>query len=98
MNDKIQIQNSFEVLKKKYVGTGNPDITKWEWQTNIQRDLISSHIAHKSRLAYMSTALNEHTAKTKIRMLNRMYMPIGPPEYYLNEDIEMKDDKVNEDK
>ena len=79
MNDRVQIQNSFEVTQKKYVGTGNSDITKWEWQTNLQRDLIASNISDSSRLMYMSVALNEHPLKTKLRMMNRMVQPVGPP-------------------
>lgn len=78
-NENIKINTNFEVLKKKYVGVGNPEISRWEWQSNLQRDLISANSSHHSRLAYMSLALNEHPAITKIRMLNRMCQPCGPP-------------------
>ena len=77
MTDKIRSQNSFESLKKKYLGTGNPDIPKWEWETNVQRDVVASNISHFSRLNYISTALNEHPAKTRLRLMTKMVLPKG---------------------
>lgn len=69
MNDRLNMQNSFEVLQNKYVGTGHSDISKWEWGCNIQRDSLASHIGHKSRLLYMSVALNEPVFKTRQKFL-----------------------------
>ena len=82
-NNKVKIQNSFEAQQKKYGGTGHPDINKWEFENNVQRDLISSHISHFSRMYYMSVALNEHPAKTKLRLMTKLIHPNGvvPEEY-----------------
>lgn len=77
MTDKVQLQNSFEVMQKKFVGTGNPDISKSQWQANINRDVIASNIGHHSRLMYMSVGLNEHPAKTRLRMITRMLQPVS---------------------
>jgi splicing factor 3B subunit 5 len=69
MNERLNAQSSFEVLSNKYVGTGHSDLTKWEWGTNIQRDMLTSHIGHKSRLLYMAVAQNESIARTKLNFL-----------------------------
>jgi splicing factor 3B subunit 5 len=65
----VNIQNSFEVLQSKYVGTGHSDMNKWEWACNIQRDSLASHIGHKSRLHYMAMAQNETVFRTKYNFL-----------------------------
>lgn len=84
MTERENLTNNFEVLKNKYVGTGHSDLTRWEWGTNIQRDTLASHIGHKSRLLYMSTAQNESMFKTKIMFINKMLRPCGPPPSDLN--------------
>jgi splicing factor 3B subunit 5 len=67
----------------KYVGTGHSDMTKWEWGTNVQRDTLASHIGHKSRLAYMATAQNETTFRTKYNFLTVKY-------FYLENDSTLR--------
>jgi splicing factor 3B subunit 5 len=69
MNDRWNVHNSFEVLQNKYVGTGHSDITRWDWGNNIQRDSLASHVGHKSRLLYMSVAMNQSTARTKYEFI-----------------------------
>jgi splicing factor 3B subunit 5 len=70
MNERYNnVQNNFEVLQNKYVGTGHSDMTKWEWACNIQRDSLASHIGHKSRLQYMAVAQNETVFRTKYNFL-----------------------------
>ena len=66
-------------LYAKQVGCGHSDTTKWEMMTNIQRDSLASHVGHYSRLAYMAGAQNESIAKTRIKYLERMVQPCGPP-------------------
>lgn len=78
MTDKVKPQNTYEALNKKYLTTGNPDINKWEWERNVQKDLIASQLSHFSQLNYMSVALNEHPAKTRLRLLTKMVYPNGP--------------------
>lgn len=73
------MQNQMDHLYAKYVGCGHPDTTKWEFATNIQRDSLASHIGHHSRLAYMASVENESPAKMRMKFLERMVQPCGPP-------------------
>ena len=66
-------------LYAKQVGCGHPDTTRWQFLTNVHRDTLASHVGHHSRLAYTATAYNESTARTRIRLLERMVQPCGPP-------------------
>lgn len=66
-------------LYAKTVGCGHPDTSKWEFVTNIQRDSLASHVGHYSRLSFMAAVENESIAKTRIRFLERMVQPCGPP-------------------
>ncbi|KAK6839590.1 hypothetical protein PG990_011206 [Apiospora arundinis] len=79
MADKLRTQQELERLQAKYVGTGHPDTTSWEWRTNIARDTYSSIVGHPSQLAYMSLALNEPAAKLRAQLLRKMVQPCGPP-------------------
>eukprot|EP01080_Neovahlkampfia_damariscottae_P010914 gene10914-3619_t len=70
--DRSNVQNQLEHLQNKYVGTGHPDLTKFEWMVNQQRDSYASYIGHRSLLYYMSVAENQPIAKTKYEFLERM--------------------------
>jgi splicing factor 3B subunit 5 len=78
MSERENLQNNFELLKNKYIGTGHSDITRREFANNMQRDMLASHMEHKSRLYYMSIAQNENMFRTRINMLNKMINPCGP--------------------
>ena len=73
------LSNNFEILKNKYVGTGDIDTTRWEFGTNIYRDTLASNIGHRNRLLYMSLALNKTPFETKLDFLDKMFCPCGPP-------------------
>ncbi len=81
MSERENLNNNFEALKNKYIGTGHSDITRWEFGTNMQRDMLASHIGHKSRLLFMSIAQNENLYRTRINMLDNMISPCGPNIY-----------------
>jgi splicing factor 3B subunit 5 len=66
-------------LYAKTVGCGHPDTSKWEFATNIQRDSLASHVGHYSRLAFMAGVENESIARTRIKFLEKMVQPCGPP-------------------
>jgi splicing factor 3B subunit 5 len=67
----------------KYVGTGHADFTKWyiakviskliminrEWGTNMQRDSLSSHLGHHSRMVYFGVAENQSVARMKYNFI-----------------------------
>lgn len=75
--DKLRTQQELERLQAKYIGTGHPDTTSWEWRTNIQRDTYSSIVGHRPLLSYVALAENEPSAKTRAKMIKvcATYMP-----------------------
>ncbi|KAM7205620.1 Splicing factor 3B subunit 5/RDS3 complex subunit 10 [Rhypophila sp. PSN 637] len=79
MADKLRTQQELERLQAKYIGTGHPDTTSWEWKTNIQRDTSASIVGHPPLLAFVALAQNEPTAKVRARLIRSMIQPAGPP-------------------
>ncbi|KAK1701323.1 splicing factor 3B subunit 10-domain-containing protein [Colletotrichum godetiae] len=79
MADKLRNQQELERLQAKYVGTGHPDTTSWEWKTNIYRDTYSSIAGHPPMLSYMALAENEPTQLLRARLIRKMMQPAGPP-------------------
>ncbi|KAI0894473.1 splicing factor 3B, subunit 5 [Annulohypoxylon nitens] len=77
--DKLRTQQELERLQAKYVGTGHPDTTSWEWRTNVARDTYSSFVGHPPQLAYISLAQNEPAAKVRAQLLRKMIQPCGTP-------------------
>ncbi|KAK4208707.1 splicing factor 3B subunit 5/RDS3 complex subunit 10 [Rhypophila decipiens] len=79
MADKLRTQQELERLQAKYIGTGHPDTTSWEWKTNIQRDTSASIVGHPPLLGLVALAQNEPTAKVRARLIRSMIQPAGPP-------------------
>ncbi|KAL2109511.1 hypothetical protein VUR80DRAFT_2353 [Thermomyces stellatus] len=79
MADKLRTQQELERLQAKYVGTGHPDTTSWEWRTNIHRDTLSSIVGHPSLLNYVATAENEAIPLVRAKLIRKMLQPVGPP-------------------
>ncbi|KAI1109654.1 splicing factor 3B subunit 5/RDS3 complex subunit 10 [Nemania sp. NC0429] len=77
--DKLRTQQELERLQAKYIGTGHPDTTSWEWRTNISRDTYSSLVGHPPQLAYIALAQNEPAAKVRAQLIRKMIQPCGPP-------------------
>ncbi|KAK4125049.1 splicing factor 3B subunit 5/RDS3 complex subunit 10 [Parathielavia appendiculata] len=77
--DKLRNQQELERLQAKYVGTGHPDTTSWEWKTNIHRDTYSSIAGHPPLLSYLALAENVPVAAVRVRMIRKMLQPVGPP-------------------
>lgn len=73
--DKLRTQQELERLQAKYVGTGHPDTTSWEWKTNIQRDTYASIVGHRPLLAYVAIAENEPIAKVRANLI-RVRWPV----------------------
>ena len=67
--DKLRTQQELERLQAKYIGTGHPDTTSWEWKTNIHRDTYSSIIGHQPLLSYMALAQNEPATKIRAELI-----------------------------
>lgn len=70
---------SAEQLKTRYIGTGHADISKHEWVTNQHRDTYASHVGHYDHLSYYAVAQNESIGRCRAQMLEKMYLPCGPP-------------------
>ncbi|KAK3331049.1 splicing factor 3B subunit 10-domain-containing protein [Apodospora peruviana] len=79
MADKLRTQQELERLQAKYIGTGHPDTTSWEWKTNIHRDTNATIVGHPPLLAYVALAQNEPAAKVRARLIRKMLQPVGPP-------------------
>jgi splicing factor 3B subunit 5 len=79
MADKLRNQQELERLQAKYVGTGHPDTTSWEWRTNVHRDTLSSVAGHRPMLALMAVAENEPMPKLRAQLIRKMMQPCGPP-------------------
>lgn len=56
-------------LQSKYVGTGHPDINRFEWNLNIKRDTYASLIGHQTLAAYHAIAENESIGRVKYNFL-----------------------------
>jgi splicing factor 3B subunit 5 len=67
--DKLRNQQELERLQAKYVGTGHPDTTSWEWKSNIYRDTYSSIAGHPPLLSYLALAENEPASTVRVRMI-----------------------------
>ncbi|KAF5839554.1 splicing factor 3B subunit 10-domain-containing protein [Dunaliella salina] len=79
LSDRMSINTQIEHLQSKYVGTGHPDISRFEWALNIHRDSYASYIGHHPMLAYFSTVENESIGRVKYDFLQKMLLPCGIP-------------------
>lgn len=67
--DKLRNQQELERLQAKYIGTGHPDTTSWEWRTNIMRDTNSSIVGHRPLLSYIALAEKEPMTKLRAQLI-----------------------------
>ncbi|ODA78666.1 hypothetical protein RJ55_06048 [Drechmeria coniospora] len=79
MADKLRNQQELDRLQAKFLGTGHPDTSSWEWTTNLQRDTYSSVVGHRPMLAYIAVAENEPISKVRAALIRKMVQPSGPP-------------------
>lgn len=92
-NVNLSLSRNWEHLRNKYVGTGGPDLTKFEWGVNIQRDTIASHLGHADILTYFAVAENESVERVRLNLLEKMLQPCGPPPKSFDEDDEDEGDE-----
>lgn len=79
LQDRFNVNTQQELLASKYVGTGNSDTTRWEWNVNIKRDTYSSIIGNHSLAAYQAIGENESIGRIKYNLKQSMLSPCGPP-------------------
>eukprot|EP01059_Diplonema_ambulator_P001624 TRINITY_DN11390_c0_g1_i2.p1 TRINITY_DN11390_c0_g1~~TRINITY_DN11390_c0_g1_i2.p1 ORF type:complete len:115 (+),score=16.48 TRINITY_DN11390_c0_g1_i2:29-346(+) len=68
-----------EHLITRYPGTGNVDVTKYEWATSHYRDTLSTMVTHYDVLSGMAVIENESIARTRLKLLEKMRQPCGKP-------------------
>ncbi|KAL7717111.1 Splicing factor subunit [Entamoeba marina] len=76
---KETLQSQLEHMQLKHVGTGHPDISKYDWLVNQQRDSYASYIGHFSLMSYVALAENKSIGRTRYEFLERMCDPCGRP-------------------
>eukprot|EP00954_Amorphochlora_amoebiformis_P020249 1338053-Amorphochlora_amoeboformis.AAC.1 len=54
------------------LGTGHPDITRYEWVVNHHRDSAASYIGHPHMLLMFGIAENESIGRVRYRLLQQM--------------------------
>jgi len=79
MADKLRNQQELERLQAKFIGTGHPDTSSWEFRTNMHRDTFSSIVGHRPLLALNAISENEPISKVRAAMIRKMIQPAGPP-------------------
>lgn len=77
-------------LKAKYIGTGDADISKYEWVTNMHRDTLASHVGHYDQMSYYAVAQNESMGRVKLEFIEKMLQPCGRPPVGKNEEGQSK--------
>jgi splicing factor 3B subunit 5 len=66
-------------LKARHIGTGDADMSKHEWVTNMHRDTLASHVGHYDQLSYYAVAVNESIGRVRYSFIEQMIQPCGPP-------------------
>mmetsp|Transcript_12894 Transcript_12894/g.24382 ORF Transcript_12894/g.24382 Transcript_12894/m.24382 type:complete len:84 (+) Transcript_12894:73-324(+) len=64
-SDRFNINSQLEHLQAKYVGTGHPDIHRFDWMTNIHRDTYSTMIGNHNMISYVALCQNVRNEKEK---------------------------------
>jgi len=77
MADRHNLQTQLEHLQMKYIGTGHPDTTKYEWAVNQHRDSYASYISHSALLDYFSIAQGQTRQRVRHQMIHKMIRPCG---------------------
>lgn len=79
--DRLNVTSQLEHLQSKYVGTGHPDTTRFEWNLTIKRDTYASLIGHYDQALYHAVAENRAVGRVKHEFMQNMLLPCGlPPE------------------
>lgn len=77
MADRLRDEQKFELLQKRFIGIGNPDTTREEWLTNVQRDSLTSYVGHGPLLEMFSVAYGEPPSKVRHRFIDQMIDPLN---------------------
>ena len=91
-NVNASLSRNYDHLQKKYIGTGRPTTTKYEWAEEQLRDSLCSYVGSNSMLSYFAIAENESKQRVKARLMDKMVTPVQGPkpavDLDLDEDLE----------
>ena len=96
MSDTFNVNQSlsrnWEYLRSRYVGTHDPDTTRWELVTNVKRDSDSSAVAHLDMLSYMALCENESLGRLRYKIISDAVRPAGARPLKKLKRLEKQDD------
>lgn len=75
--DGLRVATQADHLTSKYVGTGHPNTTRFEWACNVKRDTSASVVANHSMASYQAIGMNQSIGRVKYQMKEDMLMPCG---------------------
>jgi splicing factor 3B subunit 5 len=78
-NVNLSFSRNWEHLASKFVGTGNPEMSRHAWATSVARDSLASHLGHADQVALFALVEGEAQGRTRYTMLERMLQPCGAP-------------------
>ena len=78
-NVNTSLSRNWEHVNSKFVGTGNPDITRHEFAAHHHRDTNCMLVGLNDMLLYASTAEGVSSARMRYTLLEKMASPVGPP-------------------
>lgn len=79
--DRMDVTAQQELLYAKYVGTGHPDTTKFEWNLSIKRDTAALLVGSQTLAVYQALGENESVGRVRFQAMQSMLLPCGvPPE------------------
>ncbi len=77
--NRYDFNKPFSLVQNRQVGTGNPDLSKFEWSVTQQRDTCASAVAHVDMSMYVGTATGESVGRVRYGMMEKMLQPCGRP-------------------
>lgn len=73
----LRVATQGDHLTSKYVGTGHPNTTRFEWACNVKRDTSALVVANHSMASYQAIGMNQSIGRVKYQMKQDMLMPCG---------------------
>ena len=86
LQDRFNVNTQQELLASKYVGTGHPETSKFEWNLQMKRDTYASFLGHHHLAVYQAIGENQSIGRIKYSLKEAMLMPCGVPPQREDED------------
>lgn len=75
MSDKVRDAQQYHYLKQKYLGLGNPDTTRSQFMSSVQKESLNAIVQHKHLLNYTSIGNEEIPQLYRVKLLKKMAKP-----------------------